>query len=239
MPASRRFVLPGAPTILMAEADEAVADQVTDGLIRAGMEVVSCRDGAELLLQAGLVHPALVLLGTPLPVVDAARVTELLSRLSPVPVVVGVGPQLAEEAAAALSAGAVALVARPYRLREILPLLPRRSSDPTAQLKVGDIELDPAGLHVYVRGRVLRLPLREFELLRFLMQNTNRVVSRQQILRELWGGEHTDTNTLTVHIKRLRERIRTVEGTCCTIDTVRGLGYRLECPDEARTTLRS
>jgi DNA-binding response OmpR family regulator len=234
VPQARRFALPGAPAILLAEADEAVADQVTDGLIRAGIEVIGCRDGAEVLLQAGLVHPALVLLGTPLPVVDAARVTELLGRLNPVPVVVGVGPQLAEEAAAALTAGAVALVARPYRLGEILPLLPRGTSEAAARLKVGDIELDPAGLHVYVRGQVLRLPLREFELLRYLMQNTNRVVSRQQILRELWGGEHTDTNTLTVHIKRLRERIRAVEGSCCTIDTVRGLGYRLECPQEAR-----
>ncbi|MEU4492946.1 helix-turn-helix domain-containing protein [Streptomyces sp. NPDC023998] len=59
--------------------------------------------------------------------------------------------------------------------------------------------------------------------------------SRQQILRALRGGEHTDTNTLTVHIKRLLTRIRTVEGSCCTTDTVRALGYRLECPDEART----
>ena len=117
MPTARRFALPGAPTILMAEADDSVADQVTDGLIRAGMEVIGCRDGAELLLQAGLVHPALVLLGTPLPVVDAARVTELLGRLSPVPVVVGVGPQLADEAAAALSAGAATVigVGRPAR----------------------------------------------------------------------------------------------------------------------------
>lgn len=93
-------------------------------------------------------------------------------------------------------------------------------------MKVGDIELDPAGLHVYVRGQMLKLPLREFQLLRYLMQNTNRVVSRQQILHELWGDEHSDTNTLSVHIKRLREKLRVVEGNCCTIDTVRGLGYR-------------
>lgn len=220
-----------APALLLAEAEEAVAAEVAAGLTAEGIKVTACRDGAEVLLRAGLERPSMVLLGAPLPVVDAAAVTELLGRLCPLTVVVGVGPQDAEEAVAALNAGAVAVVARPYRLAEILPLLwraPASGAGPGERLTVGDIELDPAGMHVHIRGRPLRLPLREFQVLGYLMQHANQVVGRRQILRELWGDELTDTNTLTVHIKRLREKIGSVPGSGCTIDTVRGLGYRLE-----------
>ncbi|GGV28752.1 putative response regulator [Streptomyces longisporoflavus] len=235
-PPSRR---PAAPALLLAEADEAVAIEVIAGLAAEGIKVTECRDGAEALLRAGLERPSMVLLGAPLPVVDAAAVTELLSRFCPSTVVVGVGGHVAEEAVAALDAGAVAAVARPYRLAEILPLLwrvPVPAEGPGERLVVGDIELDEAGMHVHVHGRQLHLPLREFQLLSYLMRHARQVVRRQQILRDLWGGELADTNTLTVHIKRLREKLATGPGSCCTIDTVRGLGYRLECPvrDHAR-----
>ncbi|MGW7086908.1 response regulator transcription factor [Streptomyces sp. NPDC054871] len=234
-PGARRLPshLPTAPALLLAEADEAVAADVAAGLTAEGIKVTECRDGAEVLLRAGLDRPSMVLLGAPLPVVDAAVVTELLGRLCPLTVVVGAGPQVADEAVAALNAGAVAVVARPYRIAEILPLLwraPASGGGPGDRLTVGDIELDPAGMHVHVRGRLLHLPLREFQVLSYLMQHAHQVVGRQQILRELWGGELTDTNTLTVHIKRLREKIGSVPGSGCTIDTIRGLGYRLECP---------
>ncbi|MDK1472249.1 response regulator transcription factor [Streptomyces sp. 549] len=237
-PAGHRFdqaVRPARSSVLLADSDEAVAAEVAGGLTGAGIPVTVCRDGAEVLLRAGMQQPALVLLGAPLAVVDAATVTGLLNRICPSPVVVGVGAEHAAEAVAALSAGATALVARPYRLAELLPLLqPTAAGDGSAErLRVGDIELDPAGLHVYVRGQAVRLPLREFELLRYLMRHGNQVVPRKQILQDLWGTEVTDTNTLTVHVKRLRAKLAAVEGSCCTIDTVRGLGYRLECPEAA------
>ncbi|MFE6157837.1 winged-helix domain-containing protein [Streptomyces sp. NPDC056486] len=230
-----------APALLLAEADEVAAAEVAAALTAEGIKVTECRDGAEVLLRAGLERPSMVLLGAPLSLVDAATVTELLSRLCPSTVVVGVGPQVADEAVAALKAGAVAVVARPYRLAEILPLLWRSPASGVGlaeQLTVGDIDLDPGGMHVHVRGRQLHLPLREFQVLSYLMQHANQVVGRRQILRELWGDELTDTNTLTVHIKRLREKLGSVPGSCCTIDTVRGLGYRLECPSRSGTARR-
>lgn len=231
---SHRTTVGAGASVLLAEADQTLAAEVAAGLTAAGISVTVCRDGAEALLQAGIGRPAMVLLGAPLPVVDAATVTGLLLRLSSSPVVIGVGTEHAAEAVGALSAGATALVARPYRLAELLPLLRRTSDsgDPAERLRVGDIELDPAGLHVRVRGRLVKLPLREFALLRYLMQHPNQVVSRTQVLRELWGSEVTDTNTLTVHVKRLRAKLATVDSCCCTIDTIRGMGYRLECPDD-------
>jgi DNA-binding response OmpR family regulator len=228
---------PGAhPDLLLAEPDEALATDVAVRLGKAGVTVVVCHDGAEALLQVGVQHPGTVLLATPLPVVSAVAVTQLLAQLNPVPVIVGVDVEGAEEAMAALNAGAVACVARPYRTEEILPLLKarRQGVDGSAKrLIVGDIELDPAGFHVFVRGRALpRFPVREFLVLRYLMEHANQVVSRRELLREFWGVDSMETNSLTVHIRRIRNRLAD-PGSCCTIDAIRGVGYRLECSPTA------
>ncbi|MFC9245703.1 response regulator transcription factor [Streptomyces sp. NPDC057136] len=221
------------PGLLLAEPDTELAARVMARFEGAGVSVTVCHDGAEALLQVGAHHPAAVLLGAPLPIVGAAQVTELIARLHPVPVIVGAGPDGVDEATAALSAGAVAFVARPYRIEEILPFLTvgrRQAGDgPADTLVVGDIELDPAGFHVHVRGRPLQLPVREFMLLRYLMQHHNRVISRGELTQALWGAEVLDSNTLTVHVRRVRNRLRNESGSCCTIDAIRGMGYRLEC----------
>ncbi|MFG2025002.1 winged-helix domain-containing protein [Streptomyces sp. NPDC048825] len=220
------------PDLLLAEPDEHLAAKTLARFEGAGVRTVVCHDGAEALLQIGACHPRAVLLGAPLPVVSAARVTELIARLHPVPVLVGAGPEGAAEATAAVAAGAIAFVARPYRTREIVPLLMSggRENDSDAQpLVVGDIELDPTGFHVYVRGHSLQLPVREFMLLRYLMENASRVVSRAELTRALWGTDSLDSNTLTVHIRRVRNKLREDGKSCCTIDAIRGMGYRLEC----------
>ncbi|MFF1676191.1 winged-helix domain-containing protein [Streptomyces sp. NPDC058256] len=220
------------PDLLLAESDEGLAAEALARFEEAGIRAVVCHDGAEALLQVGACHPRAVLLGAPLPVVSAARVTELIARLHPVPVLVGAGPEGAAEATAAVAAGAIAFVARPYRTGEIVPLLMSggRVDDSDAQpLVVGDIELDPAGFHVYVRGRSLQFPVREFMLLRYLMENASRVVSRAELTRALWGTDTLESNTLSVHIRRVRGRLREDGESCCTIDAIRGMGYRLEC----------
>nr|WP_237330863.1 response regulator transcription factor [Streptomyces sp. BA2] len=227
---------------MLAEPDEELAAEALARFENAGVRTVVCHDGAEALMQVGTLHPRAVLLGAPLPVVNAARVTELIARLHPVPVLVGAGPEGAEEATAAVAAGAIAFVARPYRAEEIVPLLKsdRGGGDDSARpLVVGDIELDPAGFHVYVRGRSLQLPVREFMLLRYLMEHANRVVSRAELTQSLWGTDHLDSNTLTVHVRRVRHKLMDEGGSCCTIDAIRGMGYRLECRAAGSTAASS
>ncbi|MEU9244390.1 response regulator transcription factor [Streptomyces sp. NPDC048385] len=217
------------PDVLLAEPDHALAKQVVARFSAAGLRTVVCHDGAEALLQVGARHPHVILLGAPLPIVDAAQVTRLIARLHPVPVIVGAGPDGTAEATEALAAGAVAFVARPYRAEEIVPmLLSRLSDDAPDSLIVGDVELDAAGFHVYVRGRPVQLPVREFLLLRYLMERPNKVLSRSELNEAIWGTERTDSNTLTVHIKRVRKKLQDV-GSCCAIDAIRGMGYRFEC----------
>ncbi|KUL34048.1 winged helix-turn-helix transcriptional regulator [Streptomyces regalis] len=217
------------PDLLLAEPDTDLAAKVVARFAAAGVSTVVCRDGAEALLQLGVQHPGAVLLSAPLPVVSAAQVTALIARLHPVPVIVGAGPDGAEEATGAVAAGAVAFVARPYRAEEILPLLmPRLDTDAEARIVVGDVELDVAGFHVYVRGCSLQLPVREFLLLRYFMERSNKLISRQELTAALWGTEKPDSNTLTVHVRRVRNKIQEA-GSCCTIDAIRGMGYRFEC----------
>ncbi|WP_326728165.1 response regulator transcription factor [Streptomyces phaeochromogenes] len=219
------------PDLLLAEPDEELAKQVVARFSGAGIRTLVCHDGAEALLQVGAHHPKAVLLAAPLPVVGAAAVTELIAKLHPVPVIVGAGSDGAAEATAALSAGAVAFVARPYRAEEILPLLTGGGPADHAgvPLVVGDIELDVEGFHVFVRGRSLTLPVREFLLLRYLMERPNKVISRRELTQALWGTEKLDSNTLTVHVRRVRNKLRDEAGSCVTIDAIRGMGYRLEC----------
>ncbi|MET9715266.1 response regulator transcription factor [Streptomyces rochei] len=229
---------PGGPDegqthdLLLAEPDEALAAQALAGFEDAGIHTLVCHDGAEALLQVGARRPRAVLLGAPLPIVDAARVTELIARLHPVPVLVGAGAEGAEEATAAVAAGAIAFVARPYRIEEITPLLRsgRHEGDGSAvPLRVGDIELDPAGFHVYVRGRSLQLPVREFLLLRYFMERPNKLITRRELTQALWGTDTPESNTLTVHVRRVRTKLKEEGESCCTIDAIRGMGYRLEC----------
>ncbi|MFD7407968.1 winged-helix domain-containing protein [Streptomyces sp. NPDC059866] len=220
-----------APDLLLAEADPQIANRALARFTASGIRTLICHDGAEALLQVGARGPKAVLLGAPLPVVGAVQVTELIAKLHPVPVIVGAGPEGAAEATAALEAGAVAFVARPYRAEEIVPLLKgsRPTADAAQTLVVGDIELDIPGFHVHVRGRSLQLPVREFLLLRYLMERPNRVISRRELTQALWGTDALDSNTLTVHVRRVRNKLRDEVGSCCTIDAIRGMGYRLEC----------
>ncbi|MFD7298361.1 winged-helix domain-containing protein [Streptomyces sp. NPDC059897] len=225
------------PDLLLADPDEESAAKAMARFEHAGVRTIVCRDGAETLLQVGAHHPRAVLLAAPLPVVDVARVTELIARLHPVPVLVAAGPKGADEATAAVTAGAVAFVARPYRVEEILPfVISGTREEPESPLVVGDIELDPAGFHVYIQGRQIYLPVQEFRVLRYLMEHANRVVTRQELVRALWGTETLDSNTLTVHVRRIRVKLRDEGGSCCTIEAIRGMGYRMDCgPAPART----
>ncbi|MBC9711472.1 response regulator transcription factor [Streptomyces sp. TRM66268-LWL] len=222
------------PDLLLSDPDADLAAAAAARFEAAGVTTVVCHDGAEALLQAGARRPAALLLGAPLPVVDCARVTELVARLHPVPVVVAAGADGTAEATAALDAGAVAYVARPYRIEEIVPLLPRGRAPVPVPLVVGDIELDPVGFHVHVRGRQLKLPVREFMVLRYLMEHVGRVVPRAELSRALWGTDTLDSNTLTVHVRRVRNKLRQDGGSSCTIDAIRGMGYRLEAARVSR-----
>jgi two-component system, OmpR family, response regulator len=220
------------PLMLVADPDEVLGHELVLALAERGVEVTVCTDGAQALLRTGALHPDVLLISAGLPAVDAVTLVKAIRASLSVPVILGVSADDADTAVKALAAGANACVARPYRLPELLPLIQgaRAEGAPGESggvLTAGPIELDPVSHVVRVRGRVVQMPLREFELLHYLMINTDRVVSRRNIQTHVWKTDKVITNTISVHIRRLRERLGDDPEDPQIILTVRGVGYRI------------
>ncbi|WP_240197603.1 response regulator transcription factor [Nonomuraea lactucae] len=232
-PARARQAAPGVPVLLVADPDSAGVQELTEALDREGVNVTGVADGAQALIQAGALQPDVVLVSATIPLIGAVDFVRALRASRTMPVLLGVGEGHAELAVQALAAGATACVARPYRVHELLPLVQASAGGEAGArpLVIGNVELDVNAYQVRVGGEAVHLPLREFELLLFLMRNTDRTVTREQIMRHVWhaSGDSVATNTIAVHVKRLRARLGDTDDTM--IQTVRGVGYRLVSPE--------
>ena len=137
-----------------------------------------------------------------------------------------------------LELGADDYVTKPYSSRELLARVRavlRRNGDiagdnlVTTTVQVGPLKLDADRHLVTFKGEQIMLPLKEFELLEFLMRNAGRVLTRVQIIDRIWGSDYVgDTKTLDVHIKRLRSKFESDPANPELIQTIRGLGYKME-----------
>ncbi|MEV6985121.1 response regulator transcription factor [Sphaerisporangium sp. NPDC051017] len=221
-----------APMLLVADPDDEMVRELAEALEREGVLVTGVSDGAQALLQAGALRPDVVLVSATLPVIGPVDFVRAVRRARAVPVLLGVGDGHAEQAVQGLAAGATACVARPYRVPELLPLVQAAfpgDAGSRGVFTVGSVELDVGAYQVRVSGMPVHLPLREFELLHYLMRNADRTVTREQIMRHVWhAADAMSTNTIAVHVKRLRARLGDDEDRL--IQTVRGVGYRLVTP---------
>ncbi|AKG44566.1 response regulator transcription factor [Streptomyces sp. JH002] len=223
--------------MLLADSDERIRQGLTAQLAKYQVSVVHCADGAAALLEAGLRRPDVLLVSAGLPLIDGATVTRMVRRRLSIPVVLGVSPEDTDQVGPALAAGASACVARPYRPREVAQLLSLSDRGHRGgwdqPLVCGPLTLDPGTYEVRVHGVVTaRLPLREFQLLHLLMLHAEKVITRDRIRAELWGDGASRSNTITVHIRRLRERLGDDPHHPEIIQTVRGVGYRLVPPGQ-------
>jgi DNA-binding response OmpR family regulator len=164
-------------------------------------------------------------------VVAAAEVIAAVRRYSSVPIAVGVGAGEIDHATEAIAVGATQILSRPYRPSELRTLLnpwlgrARARWDRESVIRFGSLEVDSGAYEVRAAGKPLKFTLREFELLRLLVLHADRVVTRDQIRRDVWraAGEVASANTIAVHIRRIRVRL---DGAAEVI-SVRGIGYRL------------
>jgi len=228
---------------MIVEDEAAFADALTVGLEREGFRVTVVGDGATALRQFEQIDPDVVLLDVMLPGVSGLDVCREIRAASTVPIIMVTAKSEEIDAVLGLEIGADDYVTKPYRLRELIARIrsvlrraEARDGEPAgagagegAPLRVGDVTLDPERHEVIVRGEVVSLPLKEFELLALLLANAGRVLTRDTLIDRVWGSDYVgDTKTLDVHIKRLRSKIEPDPHNPTRIVTIRGLGYKYE-----------
>lgn len=227
--------------VLVVEDEESFVEALQIGLAREGFTVTVARDGHEALERFAEIDPDLILLDVMLPKVSGIDVCRQIRLTSQVPIIMVTAKGSEIDTVVGLEVGADDYVTKPYRLRELVArmraALRRTSADSTGEialapdeaLTVGDVSLDPARHVVTVRGEIVSMPLKEFELLRLLLANAGRVLTRELLIDRVWGSDYVgDTKTLDVHIKRLRSKIESDPGDPTRIVTIRGLGYKFE-----------
>jgi DNA-binding response OmpR family regulator len=217
----------------LLEPDAALRDTLTHNLAREGYRVTHIRDGATALRLAQQEFPDLLVLDISLLGTDATTLCRTLRQEMNVPIVVLTSRDSALSPAAALESGADDCLVKPFslgefaaRLRAVLRRAPNASA---SKLHSGDLSLDLVACRAFHHGENLKLSRKEFSLLAELMQHTGAVLSREALLKRVWGTEHEpDTRTVDVHIGFLREKIEDDPANPQHIQTVRGIGYCFE-----------
>jgi DNA-binding response OmpR family regulator len=219
------------PTVLLAEDDSAISDPLTRALEREGYQVVVRQDGPAALETALSGSIALVLLDLGLPEMDGLEVCRRLrSAKSTVPVLVLTARTDEVDFVVGLDAGADDYVGKPFRLAELLArvraLLRRRGAD---VLEANGVRLQISARRVWQNDEELQLSNKEFELLRVLLENAGSVVTREQIMRDVWDDtEGSASKTLDMHVSWLRRKLGDEPTQSRLIITVRGVGFRFE-----------
>jgi two-component system response regulator RegX3 len=226
--------------VLVVEDEDSFVEALTIGLKREGFRVHVARDGREALALFPVVQPDLVLLDVMLPKVSGIDVCREIRRQSRVPIIMVTAKSSEIDTVVGLEVGADDYVTKPYRLRELVarmravlrrtPLADEAAVSGDAMV-VGDVTLDPERHEVSIRGNVVSLPLKEFEVLELLLEHAGRVLTRDTLIDRIWGADYVgDTKTLDVHIKRLRGKVESDPSNPSRIVTIRGLGYKYEVP---------
>ncbi|UFU06310.1 response regulator transcription factor [Ruania halotolerans] len=224
--------------VLVVEDDPTVLEVATTYLEAAGLLVSTATDGIAAMRAVAELPPDLVVLDRMLPGIDGVEVCRRLRTTSSVPVIMLTALGSTEDRIAGLEAGADDYLGKPFSPRElvlrVLSIL-RRTIDesvPEAPFDVGPFHLDVSARVIRRHGAELALSVREFDLMAYLLKHPRQAFSREQLLRAAWGWDFGDLSTVTVTVRRVREKIEADPAMPEILVTVWGVGYRLE-PGEA------
>ncbi len=221
----------------MVEDEPALAESVQYSLQRDGFRVAVASDGATAVDRFRADRPSLVLLDLMLPQLAGLDVLRIIRSESTVPIVVLTAKDSEADKVAGLELGADDYVTKPFSMRELTSRVRahlRRAgmSSPAVRLgggmlAGGPMEMDTERHEVRIRGELVPLPPKEFELLELLLARKGRLLTRDYLIEEVWGHDYVgDTRTLDVHVKRLRQKLEEDPHRPVHLITVRGLGYR-------------
>lgn len=236
----RTMALPVTPTrVLVAEDDPTVSEVIARYLQREGFVVELASDGAEALALAMANPPDLLVLDLMLPTMDGFDVCRQLRAAMPVPVIMLTARDEESDRIAGLELGADDYVSKPFSPRELTArvkavlrratgaMQPASDGGPDV-VRAGGVEVDTVAHEVRVNGADVALTSREFDLLVHFMRHPRRAFRREELLDQVWGFTYGDTSTVTVHVRRLREKIEEDAAEPRHICTVWGVGYRFE-----------
>jgi two-component system response regulator RegX3 len=224
--------------ILIVEDEASFSEALAFLLTKEGFETAIAEDGRQAINMFNADGADLILLDLMIPEVSGVEVCRTIRTQSQVPIIMLTAKDAEIDKVVGLELGADDYVTKPYSSRELIARIKAvlrrgQSEDGSNQdqdlLEVGPIRLNIGKHQVFVGGNPVALPLKEFELLEFLMRNSGRVLTRSQLIDRVWGGDYYgDTKTLDVHIKRLRAKVESDPANPVLIQTIRGLGYKLE-----------
>lgn len=220
--------------ILLVEDDPTVAEVASSYLRAAGLLVSHVVDGFSALAEMERTRPDLVVLDRMLPGVDGVEVCRRIRASSSTPIILLTALGSEDDRIEGLSAGADDYLTKPFSPRELVlrvQSILRRSIaiyDPESIINFGPFRLDPSAHRALKHGTELVLTSREFDLLEFFVKHPNQAFSRTELLAGVWGWTVGDLSTVTVHVRRLREKIERVMTEPEFLVTVWGVGYRFE-----------
>jgi two-component system response regulator RegX3 len=222
--------------VLIVEDEESFSEALSFMLKREGYEVEVAGDGHKALELFDRNGADLLLLDLMLPGLSGTEVCKHIRQKSAVPIIMLTAKDGEVDKVVGLELGADDYITKPFSSRELLARVRavlRRHGDvddllPTV-IEEGPVRIDVDRHVVTVRGNHISLPLKEFDLLEFLIRNAGRVLTRTQLIDRIWGADYVgDTKTLDVHVKRLRSKIEVDPAHPAHLLTVRGLGYKYE-----------
>lgn len=221
--------------ILVVEDEESFSDALSFMLRKEGFTVSIATTGPDALTQFEREPADLILLDLMLPGMSGTDVCRTIRTRSRVPIIMVTAKDSEIDKVLGLELGADDYVTKPFSSRELVAriraVLRRNVEDfgDSPVVEAGPVVIDPERHLVLVKGEPVSMPLKEFDLLEYLVRNSGRVLTRGQLIDRVWGSDYVgDTKTLDVHVKRLRAKVEADPAHPVHLLTVRGLGYKFE-----------
>ncbi|HLA97117.1 MAG TPA: response regulator transcription factor [Anaerolineales bacterium] len=223
--------------ILVVEDEPSIAEVVSLYLKRARYHVRVVHDGRAALEVIGRRMPDLIILDLMLPKLDGFEITRLARDQGDVPIIMLTSRRSEADRIAGLEMGADDYVVKPFSPQELVSRVRavlRRSRGGASEagerpVEYGDFRIDPLTRLVRIRGEEILLTAKEFDLLWLLARHPRQVFTRQQLLEQVWGlSDYIDPSTVTVHVRRLREKVEADPSNPAHIQTLWGVGYKFE-----------
>ncbi len=232
------------PKILLVEDERSIAEGLKVSLESEGFQVGWAKDGNEALAAWDRTRPDLIVLDLMLPGMSGTEVCRTIRARSDVPIIMLTARDTEVDRVVGLEIGADDYLTKPFSTRELIarirailrraPLAASSAALDEAPVEASGVRIDRSRHEVRVDGDRVELPPKEFELLAVLVEHAGRVLTRNQLIDEVWGSDYVgDTKTLDVHVRRLRGRIEADPTEPARILTVRGIGYRFADRDDA------